>query len=223
MRARSRLALTLVLVVPFGCEQVLDIKDAELDPTFGAPEDPPDETPEPDGGPPPPSALCERYCSSVMNNCTGASAVFAKPENCLAVCALLPEGAEGDEIGNTVHCRARAAEAAPSEPDFYCPAAGPGGSGICGTNCESLCTITAGVCTGDNRQWDSLLACKTSCDALPDLGNFSTASEQGMARGDHVQCRLLHISAAAVYDPGVHCTHAAGAAPCAAPAPAPPP
>lgn len=160
----------------------------------------------------PTGSVCERYCSTVMSNCTGTFAVFTSREACLAVCAYLPEGQEGDRDVNTAHCRLRAATIAKDEIPHYCPIAGPGGNDGCGSNCESLCTLRAGVCadfiTGTSQ------ACSKDCAALNDLGTFSTDLGEGQYQGPHVQCRLYHVSAAAVDDPEQHCLHVDGAAPC---------
>jgi hypothetical protein len=223
-----RLLVCAAMFASLGCEQVLGIKEAEYDPTFDPTIDA--ETPERpqalgsrDAGHAEAEApdLCERYCSTVFASCVDTTAVYTTLESCLAVCALLPPGSPGDEIGNTVHCRLRAAEAAPTEPDFYCPAASPYGGGTCGSPCEALCTVAAGVCQGDDRQWDSVLSCKSACDQLPDLGTYTTSQAAGMSRGDHVQCRLFHLSNASIKDPALHCPHVGGARPCAPPDPPP--
>jgi hypothetical protein len=201
------------------CENIFTIEDAEVDPSLvnssNAPspvEGPASEVLAPIDAAEP--ALCERYCSAVMTNCTGDFSVYTSSDTCRAVCDLLPEGTHGDEVGNSVECRLRAAEAAPSEPSFYCPLSGPGGGGTCGTNCESLCTLVESVCAGELGQWDAA-SCSSQCVTLPDLGFFSTAPSYEMYKGEHVQCRLFHASSAAFKDAAAHCPHAAGAPPCA--------
>jgi hypothetical protein len=156
--------------------------------------------------------VCEQYCSAVQSNCTGSFAVYTSMAVCLAVCAALPEGALGDRDVNSVRCRLRAAEAAVDEVPHYCPIAGPGGGGVCGTNCESLCALKPAICGELSAQ--SANACRKECAALTDLGGYSTALEHEHYAGAHVQCRLYHLSAAAIEDPERHCSHADGAAPC---------
>lgn len=158
---------------------------------------------------------CETYCSTVMDNCTGSFAVYGAIEVCLAACQHLPLGEAGDEDTNTVFCRLGAAQAAPAEPSFYCPAAGPGGNGVCGSNCEGLCSLAEGVCVGPWSQWPSIEECLSACSELPDLGTYSTDPADELYKGPHVQCRLYHSSSAALEDPDVHCAHVGGAAPCA--------
>lgn len=156
--------------------------------------------------------VCEQYCSAVQSNCTGSFAVYTSAAACLAVCAALPEGALGDGDVNTVHCRLRAAQAALDEVPHYCPIAGPGGGGVCGTNCASLCALKQAICADFSAQ--TATACRKECAALADLGSYSTALEHEHYMGAHVQCRLYHLSAAASDDPERHCPHADGAAPC---------
>jgi hypothetical protein len=159
------------------------------------------------------ATLCESYCTAVTDNCTGIFAVYTSYAACLAVCGWLPEGAEGAHTGNSVQCRLRAALAAKDEVPHYCPIAGPGGDGVCGTNCESLCGLRAGVCASFSD--GDVESCSSECSKLPDAGSYSTDLNVGQYAGPHVQCRLYHVSAAAAADnPEQHCSHVDGAAPC---------
>jgi len=256
---RVTLAFGLILLVA-GCEQILDLKPAEIDPELGGAagdsgannEAPFDAaggfgfggtgtepaTPaggeagaDPDGGSmgslggsgaeagsaadagDAGASLCELYCDTVMNECSGAFSVYARRENCLGVCKALPVGTPADTSGNSVYCRLQAARVAAAELPYYCPAAGPGGNGVCGANCESFCALADQLCSGSNRQFADMAACLTACQALPDLGGFTTSSTAGQYSGPHVQCRLFHVSNAAL-DPVAHCPHAGGAKPC---------
>lgn len=165
------------------------------------------------GGITPPGA-CDEYCATVTANCTGDFSVYPSEIACRNMCQYLLLGTPGDTIGNTVHCRLRAAKAALAEVSYYCPIAGPGGNGACGSNCEGFCTLAQGVCTGANQKWETALSCKTECDKLPDLQTYAAPPSKGMFKGPHVQCRLYHVSAAAVADPALHCAHVSGLAPC---------
>ncbi len=160
---------------------------------------------------------CADYCSRVQDACVGADAVYTGDATCLGVCGALPPGSPGDEIGNSVECRLQQARYAleTAEPAVHCPGAGPGGDGICGQNCESYCVLLQRLCPARfDATFDGLAACATACGEIPDAGGFTTAISQG----DSIQCRLWHVSAAAV-DPSMHCGHAAGDAPCVAIAP----
>lgn len=157
-------------------------------------------------------SLCEQYCTAVTDSCTGAFAVYTSFDTCLAVCAAMPEGAPGDRNGNSVQCRLRAALVARDEVPHYCPIAGPGGNGVCGSNCESLCQLRDRLCT-DYETFDHA-TCLLRCDNLKDLGSYSTDLTAGQYGGAHVQCRLYHVSAAAGDDAEQHCQHVDGAPPC---------
>lgn len=155
---------------------------------------------------------CERYCTAVMANCTGSFAVYGSHATCLALCRFMPQGADGDRAGNSVQCRLHAAQAAPSEVPHYCPIAGPGGNGVCGSNCESLCQLRSSVCA-DHSAGDEE-SCLTACAKLEDRPTYSTDPSVGLYEGAHVQCRLYHLSAAASDDPAGHCPHVDGEPPC---------
>jgi hypothetical protein len=160
--------------------------------------------------------LCERYCDTVAAACTGANEQYASPMACRAVCALLEPGVPmevGKEMGNTVECRlARAALAqGTGEASGYCHSAGPGGGGVCGTDCEGFCTLMAQTCA----QMGSYDACLPLCGAVPNLTDEdeSVTYDTSIQGGDSVQCRLYHVTAATL-DSRMHCSHAAGVALC---------
>ncbi|HOU94944.1 MAG TPA: hypothetical protein PLU22_28030, partial [Polyangiaceae bacterium] len=141
--------------------------------------------------------LCDAYCGRVQVACAGDTAVYTGEATCLGVCGALPPGAPGDEIGNSVECRLRQAEHAidTAEPAIHCPGAGPGGDGTCGQNCESYCVLLQRLCPARfDAAYDGLAACATACTEIPDASGFTTAISQG----DSLQCRLWHVSAAAV-------------------------
>jgi hypothetical protein len=196
---------SLVMTAWAGCSSIIGIEEARLDSTPV------------EAGPPP--TLCERYCDVAMANCpdlTGSGGrnftlYFSRAE-CLATCAVFPEGNEGDESGNTIHCRLRAATLAVdlNDPKLYCPIAGPGGSDPdgadgCGSNCQGFCTMTRAVCLDTLEQLQSDLTddnCDTFCAGLPDLGGFVITQDFG----NSVQCRVYHASAATL-DASQHCKH----------------
>jgi hypothetical protein len=238
MRARTITLLTFATLFTFGgCKQVLSIEDAELDPTLatggtagnggtagsagtggsqgdGQAGSGGDSGIDLDAGTP-----CEQYCNTLKVNCTGEYAVYADTDVCLATCKAFPEGLPDAEQGNSLYCRLHAAQtAARLEPDFYCPAAGPGGNKKCGTNCEGLCSIIKLVCVGDNPHYADETACLTDCAKLPDpqpldAPNYSIAGPSNKYNGPTVQCRLLHACNSAL-EPDDHCSHAMGLLTC---------
>ena len=166
-----------------------------------------------DAGPKVPLSPCEIYCTTVMKNCTDQYAVYASPQLCMAVCAKLPLGdmGESNPLGNSVACRSEQARLAgvTREPWDHCPRSGPGGSGVCGENCESYCMLDAEFCPDDTDP-----DCLTKCPALRDLDdekrNFDDSTFDVVKHhdGDYLQCRLVHVSSASVA-PLAHCWHAA--------------
>lgn len=184
-------------------------------------EDSEDTTAGPDDAQP---LLCEKYCEEVMELCTGDLEQYRDRRQCLTVCAFFPEGdlvSEANE--NTIACRlryaAKARYAAGTEHEAYCRQAGPGGDGRCGSNCEGYCALMAGVCTEDDAdiyRFESDAACMQACQALPrSTVTYSTANA-AVPDGNHVQCRLFHVTSAAMLDPEEHCEHAMGLTLCEA-------
>jgi hypothetical protein len=159
------------------------------------------------------SGLCLDYCDTLATICTGQNQQYATQIACLAVCEQLQPGNPGAMSGNTVQCRLGLAEQAvrTGEPSNYCYAAGPGGAGICGSDCEGFCTMMTAKCT----QLGTLSQCLTSCSFVPDLSRppMNLRYDSSQQSGNSLQCRLFHVSAASV-DPAMHCTHAAGQTPC---------
>jgi hypothetical protein len=203
-----------------GCESLLGLEEAAVDPDTGMTEDPAgDQGGEGGSGASDPSdggggaggeaPICEQYCEAVMAGCTGEFAVYGDEAACHAVCAAMPLGNPGDAGGNTVECRLTHAKSASSEPSFYCPMAGPSGNGVCGT-------IASKAWSGSDAQWATEHDCRVACALLPDLGTYSVDPQFDMYEGDHVQCRIFHASAAAVSDADAHCKHVGGAPPCVA-------
>jgi hypothetical protein len=182
-RMRAVLALSML---PLGCELVAGIDDHVYDPNAHAQD-----------------AVCKEYCDLALTACVGDDAIYATRETCLGVCAKLPPG-DPIEPGhdNTVACRKHQAELAGNtgEPSVYCPAAGPGGAGVCGTNCSSYCFLLQSTCPANFAE---LPDCEAACATLRDNGDFNVDTDHG---GDTLQCRLVHVSSSTV-DPTTHCPH----------------
>jgi hypothetical protein len=204
----------LVTLVAIGCADVLGIEQASLDPNLGTTSL--NESADAGGeASAEPQTLCELYCETVLHACDndedGSFAVYDSRFTCAAQCELMNAGADGDESGNSVACRlfhARIAEMSPGERLTECPAAGPGGDGVCGSNCEGYCTLMLATCSGT---FESQGACLAACATVPDLGGYDI----GQTAGDSLQCRLYHVGAALASQH--HCAHAAGAYPCSPP------
>ena len=203
MKRAIRIAALAGLVLPAwaGCSGILGLEEARLDSSPA------------EGGPP--ATLCDRYCDAALANCPdntdqggpNLTLYFSRAE-CMATCAVFPEGEEGDERVNTMHCRLRAAQLALDLKDpAYCPRAGPGGNGFCGENCDGFCTMARAQCTDAFVELQSELTdenCDEFCAELPDLGGFVIDQDSG----NSVQCRIYHASAATL-DASTHCLHVA--------------
>lgn len=150
------------------------------------------------------SSICQEYCSTVVENCTDEHAVYYgataadQEQVCLGVCTELRAGDRNEPGGNTVACRLAQAVSAEREKQ-YCPAAGPGGAGECGDDCESYCELYSAFCPGYQIE-----DCEQRCTALHDTGGFDAKLNH---EGDTLQCRLVHTSTASL-DPNTHCIHA---------------
>jgi hypothetical protein len=204
-RAALRLLALAAALVPAwsGCSSVIGIEEARLDVGTGT------------GGAPVAQSLCEKYCASAMTNCTGDFKLYFSTAECLTTCAVFDEGSEGDKSGNTVSCRLRFADLAGTvgEPSVNCPAAGPGGNGRCGSNCEGFCAMALAACGSFLPELPRDFEpdqCEEFCGTLPDSHDFDIRKDVG----DSVQCRIYHSSAATI-DPDTHCRHVAGVGPCA--------
>jgi hypothetical protein len=179
------------------CATLVGIENAEIDPALrdGGSDDAGDTGP------------CGSYCDAVMANCSGVDAVYTSHSLCMKACALFDPADAGDPSGNTLVCRTRNAELAGEiEPGVHCPAAGPGGDGVCGDNCDGYCTMMLATCS---LRFQDLADCLVQCETVPDLGGYNVMQQSG----DSVQCRLYHVSAATL-DAEQHCGHAAGETPC---------
>jgi hypothetical protein len=217
-RARAALAVTAA-PSNAGAETTFDAGDADAGAAGGQGGARPDAGNPIDFLLPAGPAQCSGYCETALDTCEGTLAVYRSIESCLGVCANLPAGnPDAPEPGNTIACREENARFArsTSEPEIHCPAAGPGGNDTgspavpaCGTDCEAYCTLREGICTGVGEE--VILPhdeCLRQCSGLVDDETFDVEA----AYGDHhdsLQCRLAHVSAAAVGSGAapVHCPH----------------
>lgn len=204
----NALVLATLLAGSVGCSDVLGIHDATCDSHFeGCPGHTTGQQV---------TSLCQEYCDAVMANCSGDYSQYLGSDVCLSVCKVLPEGSPGDQSGNSVQCRLTHAAAVTEtgEPQVDCPAAGPGGAGVCGDDCTGFCTIMVEYCT----QYSNPQECNDVCAGVPKLGGYSATLKDDsgaslFASGNSVECRLWHVSSATQL-PATHCLHAAGEPPC---------
>lgn len=160
-------------------------------------------------------ADCTDYCRLVGSRCTGNQAVYeedpARPRGaCMASCALMAPGDElnGDR-GNTLRCRLETLRRADFEAPSLCAGMGPGGNGICGTDCEAYCDLRPAVCgqvQPDEPENSSRETCLRACQGLADESTFNPDEDLDE---DTLQCRMIHLAEAAI-SPSLaeeHCWH----------------
>ncbi|HEY6077795.1 MAG TPA: hypothetical protein VIW29_03285, partial [Polyangiaceae bacterium] len=195
LQPRRIVALGLVGLFGLGvaaCQAVAGIEDRTLDPNA------------PDPGDPDTTEQCQDYCDTVMAACIGTNAVYTSEAHCLGICAKLEPGDPNEPVGNNVACRLRQAQIAElSEPEETCRSAGPGGDGICGSDCDAYCTLFPQICP-DQYLHGETEACLKACGGLADQSSYNLSADHG---GDSIECRLVHTASATV-DPVEHCKHA---------------
>jgi hypothetical protein len=140
---------------------------------------------------------CTDYCREIAGRCTGDSAVYENDEQCLAVCAQLPLGSAEDPPGeNTLLCRLDQLYAGGFEATSRCPAAGPGGNGACGDDCESFCALRRQACSEEQPSELDIARenfCERSC---PGLARAPGPSIQVNAFSDTLECRMIQLARA---------------------------
>ncbi len=151
---------------------------------------------------------CTAYCEAIEDNCTAGNDQYFSLAACLESCSHIPDGNAADMVGNTVGCRTYHAGVAAGDPVTHCHHAGPTGAGVCGSPCDSFCTIAMGACTGANQAFPSMADCQTACSGF-DMGPAYSATS---SNGDSYACRMYHLTNAAV-DPAGHCSHIAANSP----------
>jgi hypothetical protein len=148
---------------------------------------------------------CQDYCTVIMASCTDTNKVYESLSECMGACgAMDPGDLSKFDQSNTVTCRKNHAYNAVvyNSPTSHCPHAGPGGAGVCGDDCDSLCTFIEKGC---DDQWKSKYMSKTKvctdeCDAARKAdssymggANYSIAAAKS---GDKFACRLYHAAQA---------------------------
>jgi hypothetical protein len=190
--ARHKLRFAALLLLGLGaCQTIAGIEDRRLDPAADDPAV---------------SEECKSYCETVMGACQGKNAVYTTMELCLGICANFEPGEEEEPVGNTLACRAFHAQSAELEPDTNCRFVGPGGGDVCGSDCEAYCDLYAKLCS-ENDAFKDVALCEKACGGLTDLDRFDVVEDH---EGDTVECRLVHVSSAAIRSKASeHCPHAA--------------
>jgi hypothetical protein len=204
-----------VLGIVSGCNGLLDLDPAHVDPAIGAKVVDPGAAGAGGESAAPEASLCEQYCGAVTDGCTGERTQYTNLEACLAACPFFPEGTAGDDSGNSIQCRLNYALKAPSEPITYCTWAGPGGDGMCGSNCEGFCSLMGACTVSTTDEAGDFFAsnddCLAACANVPAIGGYNATDDSITGGRDIFECRLYHV-AAGIYanDTALHCPHATG-------------
>jgi hypothetical protein len=200
-----------------GCRNILGIEEREFDATLA------------DGGSDgatEPELTCDSYCDLIQGACQAGNSQYSSRDSCMGFCSTLPPGTLDDQSGNTLGCRINAIDSAKAMIEISdCAAGGPGGNGVCGSNCDAYCHSILTVCPGD---FDSSEDCMTACTPLIECGPYYVDTSS-TPDDPSIQCRLYHISAAAtgILNPPAggglassqvkHCPHAVGDTECIVP------
>jgi hypothetical protein len=173
-----------------------------------------------------PKDPCEDYCDEMDAVCTGEAMQYRDRAQCMTICGMLPPGDDQGDQGeddDSVACRLKYVKktkyALGAEVTAYCQQAGPCGNGKCGSTCEAFCSLMMQVCTeeiaGPNH-FDSEEDCLATCNALPASPVAYSPNDPRVSDGNHAECRLFHVSSAAMADAEEHCEHAMGITLCQA-------
>jgi hypothetical protein len=174
--------------------------------------------------------LCSQYCRQISQKCTAAPQYDdARPPECESLCRHFPRAEGESPTGNNLECRlARVTSASGERSD--CFAAGRGGDGVCGTNCDAYCSLMQALCPAHLSEFDAgesladdVAACQSDCSRLSDRGDYDPTLG-GEDEFDElvatIQCRLWHLGSAAIEVEqfgtldNSHCDHAVGAREC---------
>ena len=162
---------------------------------------------------------CKTFCHVEMAVCSQFP-MYESEEQCLDVCQALVPGQPIDIEHNTVACRTYHSYNSMIDAKTHCKHTGPGGDGHCTTehddpaktgNCESYCRLLSTACKADfDEKFAKQAECEADCGELDGAANDSGYALS--AKGNNVQCRLLHVSRA--LSNSDECGAALGAAPC---------
>jgi hypothetical protein len=219
----------------FGCNGVLGIEQARLDPSLDASEaaatddatgqaaDAGEDATLDDG-----SALnCTNYCNVIMQNCTGVHQEYLSKDVCKTLCSYMlpgvfyPPAADPDNV-DTLGCRLWHATVAATNPTVHCRHAGPLGAELCGTGgpCEPFCSLDWHYCTDDQPVpipvYDGqVMGCESVCKGDAgyvyvegDSGDIADPSGGPIDTTNTLNCRLWHLETAIFTDAAAtHCPH----------------
>jgi hypothetical protein len=150
---------------------------------------------------------CEDYCAVNIAACKDEHEVYDNLEQCKAACKSFEPGTLAVYTNeNTLACRKYHSynAAVYANPGLHCPHSGPGGAGVCGDDCESLCKLIELGCPGEyEEEYDgSASKCEMACDtarkADPMYMGGMKYSVANAKLGHAFSCRMYHATIATV-------------------------
>jgi len=205
-----------------GCNGVLGIDEASLDPTLtdggaeGGAEGGAGDAGGDTGNQP---VTCDTYCSTIMANCMGINQEYIDIDTCKVMCSHFEPGVPDDTTMDSLACRNYHAHAAAGDPNFHCRHAGPLGGFHCGTDpCVPYCSLVQALCGSMAMPpFPGEIQCQNACRPGADGGGFNylvgDAGDINLTMGDTLNCRIYHLESA--YEPNnpaaatTHCPHTA--------------
>lgn len=148
---------------------------------------------------------CAQYCRVVTDVCTGSEMQYPDYSTCLAVCAGFEVGSlPAEPLKNTLACRFAGVALVGSCADAG-PAGESGGTGFCGSTCETYCRILDEACPTQHGVMGGKSGCETACAGWP-VSDFAWTP----ADSNTASCRLKYALSAAT-DSGNAAAHCAAA------------
>lgn len=150
--------------------------------------------------------VCPRYCDELDAKCPGLE--YKDRDQCLAACALMKPGNEGD-TDDSAGCRLGQAKLATKGDKATCKRASAFGGEACGAPCTTFCKLVNEICIEGNSAppYTSESTCIEQCSAI----TYDKAGDEGpqaFEGGDNLNCRMFHLLLA-MDDKAGHCPHTA--------------
>ena len=188
---RATWALLATILTLAGCNSVLGIDEAKVDPALAGGSGGSGGGNGAGGGSP--ATPCDGYCDQIGAACTGPNQEYTDRATCMVLCQVYDPGTAGDTTSDSLACRAHYAALAASDPNLHCKHAGPLGTGTCGkSQCAAYCALNTSICKATPAyptEAECIMACKGFV-YVKDSGDIE------LTTGDTLNCRMYHLEAA---------------------------
>ena len=151
---------------------------------------------------------CSDYCRLHASACDGDSASYESDAQCMAVCrtftpgTLADKGGGGEAEHNTLGCRYTHTYNALVNPDpavvaSHCSHSGPGGTDVCGGDCDSYCDQLEEACPAQFASLGGKDSCASECKGLL-VDGMKVKYSVALARSGKspLACRFLAVARA---------------------------